>query len=200
MLMGARQLCSAVVLDRALVLTAAHCVTARADYKIIGNDSGRPLMLAPVAAVMPHPQFDAKVGVVSPDLALLKVVKPLPESVAPAFFGVVPVLPGDRLMIVGYGLTVQNDRRSAGKPRMALFTVQDRSPEIIALVDPSRGGISGCNGDSGAPVFATRSGVPTLVGIVSRTSFCGGTTYAVPVSAYRPWLVEAARKLGAPLD
>jgi trypsin len=207
MVFSARGLCSGVVLAQDLVLTAAHCVIATTDAKIIGHIAAAPFRLADVTQVAPHPQFEAEGGPTA-DLALLKLSKPLPIGFAPAFLATRPVAAGDRLIIVGYGMAVQGDPWSAGTPRMATLIVTRRWDKLLGLRDASGGTISGCGGDSGAPAFAIRGGVPTLVGVVIRAA-CGApgvipsggaSTVAVPLAPYRDWILETARSFGAALD
>jgi hypothetical protein len=74
--------CSGVVLAQDVVLTAAHCVED-ADNLWIGGDRGwgdptnPPVRLSPVAETVKHPRYDPKHGG-TPDLAILKLAKPLP--------------------------------------------------------------------------------------------------------------------------
>ena len=77
----------------------------------------------------------------------------------------------------------------------------------IRLMDPAtqnkRAGLGACTGDSGAPVFDTSREV---VGVVSwstgpnNSDGCGGLTGVTPLSLYRGWIVETAKKLGSSLD
>jgi S1-C subfamily serine protease len=205
---GSRGLCSGVVLAQDLVLTAAHCVIAATDVKIVGHIAAAPFHLADVTQVAPHPQFSA---VASPtaDLALLKLSKPLPIGFAPAFLDSRPIAVGDRLIVVGYGMAMQGDGKSAGTPRMATLVVTHRWDRLLTLRDASGGAISGCGGDSGAPAFAIRGGVPALVGVVTKGA-CGGSalatsatsasTIVIPFAPYRDWILETARQFGSPLD
>jgi secreted trypsin-like serine protease len=68
-----------------------------------------------------------------------------------------------------------------------------------------RAGLSACTGDSGAPVFESIDGPLAVVGIVSwstgpaLTDGCGGLTGVTPLARYRDWIVDAAKKAGAPL-
>ena len=133
------------------------------------------------------------------DLALLKLSKQLPTGLAPAFLGTRAVAVSDRLIVIGYGVATQGDNKSAGTPRMATLTVTAHSDNLITLRDAGSGNISGCTGDSGAPAFAMRGGVPALVGVVSR-GHCGDSSLVIPFARYRDWIFETARRFGSPLD
>src|SRR5262249_61484920 len=90
--------CSGVVLAQDLVLTAAHCVVARTNVTIVGHLADVPYQLADVTEIATHPQFSWPTA----DLALLKLSQPLPTAFAPAFLDKRSVVPGDRLIVVGY--------------------------------------------------------------------------------------------------
>ena len=65
-----------------LLLTAAHCVLAGADYKLVelGSDRTKPI-LKDIARVARHPQFNLKTMLAhraTADVALLKLAAPLP--------------------------------------------------------------------------------------------------------------------------
>jgi S1-C subfamily serine protease len=187
--------CSGVVLAQNLVLTAAHCVTGIGPFKIVGHLAAVPYQLADVAEIATHPQFSWPTA----DLALLKLSKPLPTGFAPAFLDKRFVMVGDRLIVVGYGMAIQGDAKTAGNPRMAMFVVIGGSDEMLKLRDATGGSLSICRGDSGAPAFVMRGGVPALAGIVNAGS-CRGFSWVIPFSSYREWILETARRLGSSLD
>jgi len=59
LLVGSRgNSCSGVAIARDLVLTAAHCVPPRADYKLVIFDAAHQPQLKDIATVTRHPQFD----------------------------------------------------------------------------------------------------------------------------------------------
>jgi secreted trypsin-like serine protease len=199
MVFGSRGMCSGVVLTQDLVLTAAHCAAASGDSKIVGLIADKPYRFADVTEVAAHPQYTGEAGRTA-DLALLKLSKPLPSRFAPAFLSMRPVVVGERLIVVGYGRAEKDDNKTAGTPRMAMLTVSNQSATLLTLIDRGYNGkISGCYGDSGAPAFTTRGGVPALAGVVSGGS-CGVLTYVIPFATYRDWIRETARNLGSALD
>jgi secreted trypsin-like serine protease len=181
------------------VLTAAHCTAASGEIKIAEFNAAKLYRVADVTEVAAHPQYTGREWP-APDLALLKLSKPLPSRLAPAFLSMRPVVVGERLIVVGYGLAAKDDTKTAGTPRMAMLTVTQQSATLLTLVDRLSHKIGGCLGDSGAPVFATRGGVPALAGIVSRSNHCGGLTYVIPFATYGDWIKETARNLRSALN
>jgi hypothetical protein len=187
--------CSGVVVAQDLVLTAAHCVVATSRFKIVGHLAAVPYHLADVTEVALHPQFSWPAA----DLALLKLSKELPTGFAPAFLDKRSVVLGDRLIVVGYGVSTQGDANTAGRPRMATFVVTNTSDNLLTLRDAAGGALSICGGDSGAPAFIIRGGVPALAGVVSG-GICADYSFVTPFSPYREWVWGTARRLGSPLD
>jgi len=207
--------CTGVVIARNLVLTAAHCALPGADYKIVEFDSAHHPTLRDVSHVLVHPQFDLNILLnhrATADVALLKTPAPLPVAFVPAPLAVQqkPVAVGDRLLVVGYGVGVRGDGKTGGTVRSADLVATGQPGTLqIRLVDSAtngaRAGLSACTGDSGAPVFESSDGPLAVVGIVSwstgpaLTDGCGGLTGVTPLVRYRDWIVDAAKKLGAPL-
>ena len=207
--------CTATAIGRDLLLTAAHCVQAGADYKLLGSEPGQPPALKAIVRIERHPQFDIKRllnHLATADVALIKLADPLPARISPALIagGSETVAVGDSLVVTGYGVTVRGDGRTGGTARMATLVVTGQpGPLQIRLFDPESKGLSAglgaCAGDSGAPAFRTSGTAPAILGVVSwstgpnLTAGCGGLTGITPLARYRGWIVDTARSLGTPL-
>ena len=119
-------------------------------------------MLADVDEIVKHPLYRRE-DAGSPDLAVLRLAKPLPDRFIPAELSPRGFAEGGALIAAGYGKT--SAKESAAKPalRMVLLRVTQtfRGWMILSSIseDPSGGGA----GDSGGPVFTYR-GMHTLVG------------------------------------
>ncbi len=208
--------CTGTAIARDLVLTAAHCVPAGADYKLVEFDAQRRPTLKDVARIARHPQFSMKAFEAkrtTADVALVKLAAPLPARLAPARIwsgDARAVKPGDRFVVSGFGVTVPGDGKSGGTLRAAELEATGKPGSLqIRLVDPAahnaRAGLGACTGDSGAPAFTTGAGHLEIVGVVSwstgpgNAAGCGGLTGVTPLTRYRQWIVETARKLGSPI-
>jgi secreted trypsin-like serine protease len=207
---GAPGVCSGVAIAPDLVLTAAHCVSKVGTYKLAALDGSR-MTMRNVASVATHPQFAPRDD--APDVALVKLApKPEPKLTPVAFSDRrAPIAVGDRFIVAGFGLTNQNDRKSAGKLRTAtLIATGKPNTQIINLVDPNtlgeKAGLGVCNGDSGGPVLEQRDGKLALIGIISWTAGpdgeqrCGFISGIIPLPRYHFWITETAAKLGSPLE
>ena len=202
-------LCTGTALARDLVLTAAHCVTRALDYQVKVYQTGQSI---PVRSIARHPRFDYASYAASratADLALLKLVAPLPDIVMPARLAPPRrVAVSETLTIAGFGVTVAGTARGLGVPRMAALSVTGKPGSLqIRLIDLAtrnlRSGLGGCTGDSGAPAFDGQAA--SVIGVVSWSTApndeegCGGLTGVTPLLLYREWIMETARKFNSPL-
>jgi secreted trypsin-like serine protease len=203
-------LCTGTALTRDLVLTAAHCVTAKRDYAVKTFQTGQTIS---VRAVARHPRFDLASYAASratADLALLKLSAPLQDIVMPATLAPARrVAVGETLTVAGFGVTAAGTARGLGLPRMATLTVTGKPGGLqIRLHDVAtrnrRIGLGACTGDSGAPAFEPASAA--VIGVVSWSTApndeegCGGLTGVTPLLLYRAWIVDTARKFNSPIE
>jgi secreted trypsin-like serine protease len=192
---GAKGRCSGVVLTQDIVLTAAHCVRRGERFHVGGNLGGEvQTTLSPVAEIIQHPLYAPK-DAGSPDLAVLKLAKPLPDRFVPAVLN--PRVPsvGDDLIVAGYGKSASADSGVSVMLRMVLQRVSQSIRGWVILTSASEDAASAAPGDSGGPVFAYR-GMHSLVGIMVAVS--GKQTKAVALAAHTDWIRETMRKLAAP--
>jgi secreted trypsin-like serine protease len=204
--------CTGAAIARDLVLTAAHCVQPGASYKLIEFDAARQAGLLDIREVARHPNFNLQSLLghrATADVALIKLAAPLPTDILPAALDRADRKPqaGDRYAITGYGLAVRGDGKTGGTLRSAQLVATGKPGNLqIRLVDPAtngaRPGMGACTGDSGAPVYEGTA----LIGVVSWSTGpnmeagCGGLTGVTPISLYRGWIIDTARRLGSPLQ
>jgi secreted trypsin-like serine protease len=215
MIVGSRgNSCTGTLVARDLVLTAAHCVPPGFDYKLVQYDAQRQPGLRDIARIERHPKFSQQTfdnHLATADVALIKLAAPAQNNAQGIVFsGAFAVAPGDRFSVAGYGLTERGNGKTGGTLRAANLVATGRPGNLqIRLVDPAakgeRVGLGACTGDSGGPVFRDDGGRFVIVGVVSwstgpnNSEGCGGLTGVTPLSLYRGWIVETAKKLGSPL-
>jgi secreted trypsin-like serine protease len=200
--------CTGTALARDLVLTAAHCVQPAATYRILID---KPPGIA-IRNIVVHPLYKAQDyarGRVTADIALIKLDESLPNRIIPAALGTQhTVVPGDRLIVAGYGITKEGSPVGGGVARVATLVATGRPGNLqIRLVDPTmrgeRLGLGACTGDSGAPAFVEVDTLYSVIGVVSwstgpgGTAGCGGMTGLTPLTLYRRWIVETAKGMGS---
>ena len=204
--------CTGALIAPKVVLTAAHCVQPGADYKIVEYGADRQPKLQDVKTVAIHPGFRMQAmtnHVATADVALLQLAAPVAGK-AQAALGAptIPIQVGGRFTIAGVGVTVRGDGKSGGATRVAgLIATGQPGTLQIRLVDPvgqgARDGLGACTGDSGAPVFEDKQSGPVIVGVVSWSTGpngaagCGGITGVTPLTLYRDWVMQTARRWGA---
>jgi secreted trypsin-like serine protease len=215
MVIGAHRTgCTGTAIAQNLILTAAHCVPPEERYGVFEAGTSRRGKPNSVGSVERHPLFDIETafsGRETADVALLKLAEPLTRRITPAPFAAREYFPiGERFIVAGYGITEQAAGGYGTLRAATLMVVRHTASGALRLADPmTRGemaGLGACNGDSGGPVMDDSSGRLALVGVVSwatdprRGAGCGGLTGVVPLPHFRDWLIEAAMKLGSPLQ
>ena len=209
LVVGAKGRCTGVVLAQDIVLTAAHCVMFGGKFWAGDGNQVLPSWLMSAAgkgiqqAVLParmrevdqvisHPLFSIR-DRGSPDLAILRLAKPLPDHFIPATLGPRHLAEGDTLIAAGYGKASDDEAKPTPVLRAVLLRVTQafRGWAILTSVGEDRAG--GAPGESGGPLFAYR-GMHTLVGLIVSVS--DKQTRAVALAAHYGWIKETQEKLG----
>jgi Trypsin len=186
--------CSAVVVARDVLLTAAHCATGAAEYRVHYRDEGggEPVLIPPSGRAV-HPGYEPKAIATrrrSIDLALVRVPQPLPARFETATLsGAVPEKDA-ALTVGGYGVAREGDGRSTGTFRVAaLRAVAPYGESRILVWAEGTGAIGACQGDSGGPI-AVGSAVlaVTTWSTGAKGRGCGGITQGVLLGPQRDWI------------
>ena len=214
---SAGELCSGALIGADLVLTAAHCMTDAASYRVVAvNRAFKPQRIRVVALAM-HPSFvtgttpRTQPGV---DLAILRLERRLGADflpLNPTLAGRIGV--GDAVTIAGFGVSDENRKGTARVLRHANLVSLgpiEVANRVLIVADPERlaetSGAGACRGDSGGPILAATQDSYRLYGIVSwssgplhasggRRNACGGLTAVTPLVEHLGWIRQAIRSL-----
>lgn len=210
MVLGSKgSFCSAVILNRTTLLTAAHCVTGSQDYRVHWRDrDGLPVLHEPKAIAI-HPGYSKaaeKNRKRSIDLALIQLKEPLPASFRAATLSSTVPKNGDTLVVAGYGLSTEHDARTGGVFRAAhLQTIEPYGPSsiLVWLTDPATGrsqsGSGACTGDSGGPIVDA-SGALVAITIYAEgagKAQCGALTQGLLVAPQRSFIDATLKRWGS---
>jgi uncharacterized protein (TIGR03382 family) len=180
---GISSLCTATLVGKKTVLTAAHCVTDSTTYTFYAEE-----VAYVVESVVLHPAWDAQT--VANDIALLRLKEAPP--VTPSLISRQAPAVGLAVTIVGYG-TTEETLKDAGTKRQAKNTIEDVFATRFSMAGTGGGEGNTCYGDSGGPGFATLGGKEVQIGITSEGAKpCGTLGYDTRVDAYTDWLVSTS--------
>lgn len=204
-------ICTGSIIDRDIVVTAAHCVAAPADHlKIVFalslSSLDSPAQSLQVSGYVANPGWRGSdsSGNDQHDIAVIRFSGTLPAGYAPANLlsesESNAIQKGDMALLAGYGITNAQTQDGAGTLREVEVKVKGQLGSTEVVLD-QRQGKGACHGDSGGPAFAHVNGQLLLWGVTNRgypdTAPDDCRHYAVytRIQAYADWISASESEL-----
>lgn len=206
--------CSGTLIDRSIVVTAAHCVVGREEVQLLFGLGTLSKPLMGQGTFIAHPSYGAEYNEsLTFDIALIKLGQPAPapmQAVAIASLGEYKV--GDEVLLAGYGDVVDP---KYGQTQINPGKLYKAGSKIIDIFNPgdediredyenwglisykSDNGKSGaCSGDSGGPMFIVRQGTLKVIGATAGGyGSCGAQGMYTHLNFYETWIKETREAL-----
>ena len=199
--------CGGTVIDSRHVVTAAHCVKAKAGtewdrIELIAGDyslESKGVIRRTARQAVCHAGAD---DYLSNDIAVVKLDQPLPREIVPARiddFRRPTVRPGGIALAAGWPVTGAKAGQTTLQ-KVPLSVTDVEWPGFITVTSPT-GRIEGvCQGESGGPLLSRSGGVTSIAGVLSGIEpgtndhtgepcmKAGYDMYYTPIAAYRDWI------------
>lgn len=183
-----RRGCTATLVSRDILVTAAHCVANSSGAKpaevrvTFGNDPHSSCTPKTILAedVIVHQDYDETNVRQGNDVAMIKLSAPAPAGAEP--MAVLTRFPADFVekgaFLAGFGKNKDMDQAERGPSPLKLAVVSPFGPDTtrgefntsnnpLLLFDQSQGRGSACSGDSGGPAIIREEGALRLAGVAS---------------------------------
>jgi secreted trypsin-like serine protease len=193
-------LCTGTLIAENVVLTAAHCVDHNPESISVAFTTDfskvKEADLRKVDRVVQHPRWLHHDDKDQGDLALVHFSgkKASKYHVAKILNEKIQLKVGQKIVLVGFGVTAGNDDDSAGILRRTVTEISSISSSTEVVSDGREHGV--CFGDSGGPAFLKKGKQFYQWGVASSVSrkTCDDLMIHTDVRPYRQWIKDNVAK------
>lgn len=183
-------LCSAVLLEQRIAVTAAHCLesdnTPSEKHLFFGDDISADGIRVPVAVESPYPFYDEHTGY--GDLALLLLSGDVKKvSAVPSYFPLSSLIIDRSVRVIGFGRDQEGARGRKLERQEPIVAVERYSFTLGPTI---------CLGDSGGAALLEIDGESLLVGVTASTGAgCQGISRFTRLDAFEQWIEDETERL-----
>lgn len=196
---GSNGACSGVLVDKDVVVTAAHCLQRPSNYYVFFGDLDTNYPYMAVKHYRAHRGFNNRMP--GNDIGVLVLSQPAPDNFVPA--GLFPdnvALPQTDLDLVGLGLTSANGNAS-GKRYKVKARIREMYNAAELIIDTNNQFAGTCSGDSGGPAFTHHNGRLHVLGVLSRgVGVCSYDSIYTATFYHNTWIEQTVNDLRAARD
>lgn len=213
-----RTLCTGVIIDKDIIVTAAHCGYNRHGDRdevptiCFSQNAGESLALEAIESCVQadktihHENYFDGFQTNEADIADIRLISftqyparsYIPAALPPAKN---PPKIGNQFLVYGFGLTQAIPEKSATHLQTGQINLGLAFGKTELYFPTTNNGTSACHGDSGGPIFRPSLAGPQLVGITSRAltedgaQTCSTGFIATDVRPYLKWIKKTSADL-----
>jgi len=205
---GQSGICTASIVARDLVLTAAHCLPRNKAHKLVlkfgrklvGKVEQKDVITREVSSYLGHELYeaDSEDEKETHDIALVRFEGGLPEGFSPVSLlkDSTRLKAGMPALLAGYGVSNGFTATGSGVLRKVIVLLEDPEYSPSEVLFDQTNGKGACYGDSGGPAFLKIGAKYYVFAVTSRgQEGCETESIYTSVAAYNDWIVKAAKAL-----
>lgn len=198
-------ICTGSIIEKDLILTAAHCVDNASPKDIEVNFGftigGTNSIKYKAHSLYLHEKYVHTKELLDNDIAIIRLAKAVPAPYLPLDLEesrTLSLQKGDKITALGYGKIRTGLFTGKGTLRSATISIEEFAIDSQLITLNQKEGTGVCFGDSGGPSFTLKNGKPVLVGVTSyvtaeegKNSDCKQNSGLSNPNYFYNWIMES---------